>query len=408
MSENASFDLPGDMALLRETARRFMRQEIVPEEDKLPHDANELPPEVLKPLQAKARALGLWQVESPAEWGGAGLSLLGQAVVAEEASQCRMGAYIPACHVFGWDPPNAIFLGRRDQIEKYAVPTLDAGEKTFVAISEPSGGSDPGRAIQMRAEKRGDRYVLNGTKIWISGVGQSSWGLVFARTGPSRGRDGITAFIVEKAFKGFSYKPIPVIRSYYPYEINLVDCEVPEENRLGNEGEGFKLAETWLVHARIPYAAAVLGIAGAALRLAIDWTRQRQAFGSALADKQAIQWMVADSEIEIRAARLLVHQAAARADEGRDIKVDASVAKVYATEVAGRVVDRCIQMFGGLGVAKELPLERWYRELRIKRIGEGPSEVHRMVIARDLLGSQRPRAGAEPASGSVVGLRHAG
>jgi acyl-CoA dehydrogenase len=382
------------MVMLQETARRFMRQEVKPEEDKLPHDATELPADVLKPLQAKARALGLWQVESPAEWGGAGLNLLGQSVVAEEASQCKMGAYIPACHAFGWDPPNAIFLGRKDQIEKYAVPTLDAGEKTFVANSEPSGGTDPGRAIQMRAEKKSDRYVLNGTKIWISGVGQSSWGLVFARTGPSRGRDGITAFIVEKKFKGFNYRPIPVIRSYSPYELTLVDCEVPEENRLGNENEGFKLAETWLVHARIPYAAAVIGLGKAALQLAIDWVRQRHSFGSALADKQAIQWMVADSEIELRAARLLVHQAAARADQGLDIKIDASVAKVYATEIAGKVVDRCIQMFGGLGVAKEMPLERWYRELRIKRIGEGPSEVHRMVIARDLLGSQRSRRAA--------------
>ncbi|HVX98587.1 MAG TPA: acyl-CoA dehydrogenase family protein [Pseudorhodoplanes sp.] len=392
MNSDGAWELPQEFRAIQQTARRFMREEVVPAEEPLAHDASRLPEEVLKPLQAKARGLGLWQVESPAEWGGAGLNLLGQAVVAEEASQCKMGAYIPACHAFGWDPPNAIFLGRRDQIEKYAVPTLESGDKTFVAISEASGGSDPGRAIQTRAEKKGDRYVLNGTKIWISGVGESKWGLVFARTGPGKGREGITAFIVEKAFKGFSYKPIPVIRSYFPYEINLVDCEVPEENRLGKEGEGFKLAETWLVHARIPYAAAVIGIAQAALALAIDWVKQRHTFGSALADKQAIQWMIADSEIELRAARLLVYQAAWKGDLGQDVKVDASIAKVYATEIAGKVVDRCIQMFGGLGVAREMPLERWYRELRIKRIGEGPSEVHRMVVARDLLGGQRRRA----------------
>ena len=264
-----SWDLPEDIAMLRETARRFMQHEVRAEEDKLPHDATELPADVLKRLQTKARALGIWQVESPVEWGGAGLSLLGQAVVAEQASQCKMGAYIPACHAFGWDPPNAIFEGRKDQIEKYAVPTLNSGEKTFVAISEPSGGSDPGRAIQMRAERKGDRYILNGTKLWISGVGQSSWGLVFARTGQSKGRGGITAFIVEKKFKGFSYKPVPVIRSYAPYELTLVDCEVPAENRLGEEGEGFKLAETWLIHARIPYAAAVIGLGEAALRRAL-------------------------------------------------------------------------------------------------------------------------------------------
>jgi acyl-CoA dehydrogenase len=386
---DAGWDLPEDMRMLRATVRRFMEQEVKPAEDPLPHDAVALPPDVLARLQEKARGLGIWQVEAPAEWGGGGLTLLGQAVVAEEASQCRMGAYIPACHAFGWDVPNSIFLGRKDQIEKYAVPTLATGEKTFVAISEPSGGADPGRAIQTRAVRKGDRYVLNGTKLWISGVGDSKWGLVFARTGEGKGREGITSFIVEKSFPGFSYKKVPVIRAYSPYEISLEDCEVPVENRLGEEGEGFKLAEEWLVHARIPYASAVIGIAEAALKLAIDWAKDRNAFGSTLASKQAIQWMVADSAVEIRAARLLVQQAAARGDQGLDIKVDASIAKVYATEIAGKVVDRCIQIFGGLGVAQEMPLERWYRELRIKRIGEGPSEVHRMVIARDLLGGQR-------------------
>ena len=384
-----AWELPHEFRAMRDTVRRFMREEVLPEEAKVDHDATRLPDAPLKRLQKRGRELGFWNVESPSEWGGAGLNLLGQAVVAEESSQCKMGAYIPACHAFGWDPPNAIFLGRKDQIERYAVPTLESGDKTFVAISEPSGGSDPGRAIQTRADKKGDRYVLNGTKTWISGAGESDWGLVFARTGPSRGRDGVSAFIVENKFKGFSLKPIPVIRSYSPYEISLTDCEVPAENLLGNEGEGFKLAETWLVHARIPYSAAVIGIAQAALDLAVDWARQRHTFGSALADKQAIQWMLADSEIELRASRLLVYQAAWKGDLGLDIKIDASIAKVFATETAGRVVDRCIQVFGGLGVAKEMPLERWYRELRIKRLGEGPSEVHRMVVARHMFGQRR-------------------
>jgi acyl-CoA dehydrogenase len=385
---NGSWELPEELRMLQSTVRRFMQNEVKPEEDKLEHDATRFPPDVLKPLQAKASALGLWCVESPAEYGGAGLSLLGQAVVAEESSQCRMGAYIPAGHAFGWDPPNVIFKGTRAQIEKYAIPTIASGDKTFVAITEASGGSDPGRAIATRAERKGDRYVLNGTKIFISGASESRWGLVFARTGPGKDRGGITSFIVENAFKGFTLRPIPVIRAYYPYEVHLENCEVPVENRLGEEGQGFALAEDWLVHGRIPYAAAVIGIAQAALHLAIEWAKQRTTFRSLLADKQAVQWMIADSEIELRAARLLVYQAAWRADLGYDIKVDASIAKVYATETAGRVVDRCIQIFGGLGVSKEMPLERWYRELRIKRIGEGPSEVHRMVVARDLLGGQ--------------------
>jgi len=394
MNEHGGWELSHELRSLQETARRFMQKEVQPEEDKVEHDAIELPAAATRKLQAKAREIGLWCVQTPAEHGGAGLSLLAQCLVAEEAAKCRMGAYIPACGAFGFDPPNVIYAGTRAQIEKYAHPAVENGDKTFVAISEASGGSDPARAIRTRAERKGDRYVLNGTKIWISGAGQSNWGIVFARTGSERQRGNITSFIVEKPSKGLSLKKIPVIRSYYPYELHFEDVEVPLENRLGEEGQGFQLAEKWLVHGRVPYAAATLGIAEASLKLAIEWAKQREVFRSKLSEKQAIQWMIADSEIELRAARLLVFQAAWRGDLGYDIKIDASICKVYATETAGRIVDRCIQIFGGMGVAHEMPLERWYREMRIKRIGEGPSEVHRMVVARDLLGGQPARTGA--------------
>lgn len=395
LADNGSWEMPSELVMLQETARRFMERVVLPEEAKVEHDAFTLPDDVLKRIQGEARKLGLWQVQTPAEWGGAGLSLLGQCLVAEEAAKCRMGAYIPACGAFGFDPPNVIFKGTNEQIEKFAVPIIENGDKTFVAISEPSGGSDPARAIQTRAERKGDRYIINGTKVWISGASQAKWGIVYARTGSEKARGNITAFIVDKETPGLSLKRIPVIRSYSPYELSLVDVEVPVENRLGDEGQGFQLAETWLVHGRVPYAAATLGIAEAALRMAIEWAKERSVFNSPLSEKQAIQWMIADSEIELRAAKLLVYQAAWRGDLGYDIKVDASICKVFGTETAGRIVDRCIQIFGGLGVAAEMPLERWYRELRIKRIGEGPSEVHRMVVARDLLGGQKkPKAQA--------------
>ena len=388
MENTGSWELPQELVMLRDTIRRFMAEEVKPLEDTLPHDAYTLDPEPLKVLQGKARALGLWCLESPAAHGGAGLSLLGQCVAAEETAKCRMGAYIAGCGAFGFDPPNVIWKGTPHQ-QRFAREDVEMGTKAFVAISEPSGGSDPGRAIRTRAEFKGDRYVINGTKIWISGAGMAKWGIVFARVGESRGRDGITSFVVDKSRPGISLSKIPVIRSYAPYEVHFTDYEVPLEDRLGDEGRGFAFAEEWLIHARPPYAAATLGIAQAALDIAIDWARQRTTFGSTLAEKQAIQWMIADSEVELRAARLLVYQAAWNADLGRDIKVDASIAKVYGTETAGRVVDRCIQILGGMGVAQEMPLERWYRELRIKRIGEGPSEVHRMVIARDILGARR-------------------
>ena len=388
MNNTGSWELPQEMVMLRDTIRRFMAEEVKPIEDTLPHDAYTLDPEPLKALQSKARALGLWCFETPAEHGGAGLSLLGQCVAAEETAKCRMGAYIAGCGAFGFDPPNVIWKGTSHQ-QRFAREDMEMGTKAFVAISEPSGGSDPGRAIRTRAELKGDRYVINGTKIWISGASMAKWGIVFARVGESRGRDGITSFVVDKSRPGITLSKIPVIRSYAPYEVHFNDYEVPVEDRLGDEGKGFSFAEEWLIHARPPYAAATIGIAQAALDIAMDWARQRMTFGSYLADKQAIQWMIADSEVELRAARLLVYQAAWNADMGREIKVDASVAKVYGTETAGRVVDRCIQILGGMGVAQEMPLERWYRELRIKRIGEGPSEVHRMVIARDMLGARR-------------------
>ena len=389
MDNLGMWELPEEIRMLRDTLRRFMEQEVKPIEDKLPHDAYTLEPEPLKALQAKARALGLWCLETPAEHGGAGLNLLAQCIAAEETSKCRMGAYIAGCGAFGFDPPNVIWKGTPLQIQKYGEANVQSGDKAFVAISEASGGSDPGRAVQTRAVLKGDRYILNGTKIWISGAGQAKWGIVFARVGESKGREGITSFIDETGKPGISLKKIPVIRSYSPYEVHLSDYEVPIENRLGDEGKGFALAEEWLIHARAPYAAATIGIAQAALDLAVKWSTQRKTFGSHLADKQAIQWMIADSEVELRAARLLVYEAAWACDMGKSGKVEASVAKVFGTETAGRVVDRCIQMFGGLGVAQEMPLERWYRELRIKRIGEGPSEVHRMVIARDVIGSIR-------------------
>lgn len=386
--DTGAWELPEELVQLRDTVRRFMATEVRPIEDTLPHDAYSLPPDKLQQLRARGRELGLWCYRTPAEHGGAGLSLLGQAIVAEEAAKCRMGAYQAACGAFGADPPNVIWSGTPQQIAKYGLPAVAAGKRTFVAITEASGGSDPARSIRTRAVRDGDHYVLNGTKMWITAAKGADWGVVFARTGEDTSRGGISSFIVEGDTPGLSFKPIPVIRSWSPFELHFDNVRIPVENRLGEEGEGFKLAEKWLVETRVPYAAATLGVAQAALDLAVDWARQRHTFGSRLADKQGIQWMLADSEIEIRAARLLTYQAAWMADLGRNLKIEASIAKLTATETAGRVIDRCVQIFGALGVAKEMPLERWYRELRIKRLGEGPSEVQRMVVARHLLGGK--------------------
>lgn len=377
--------LPEELLQIRDTTRRFMREKVRPAEEKAPYDAYSLPPDLLAPLQAQAKQMGLWATRAPVEFGGGGLSLLATAVIAEETAKCRMGAYVPACGATGSNPPAPILLGTREQIDAFAIPAIRDGRKAFVAISEASGGSDPARSIRTRAVRNGDHYVLNGAKMWITGAASADWGLVFARTGDQGERGGITCFIIAGKPKGMSCREIPVIRSWSPYEVVLEDVQIPVEHRLGEEGQGFALCEKWLVEGRIPYAAGTIGIAQEALQIAIAWAQERETFKTRLADKQAIQWMIADSEMEIRQARLLVYEAAQRGDAGLNFKTEASIAKVVATETAGRVVDRCIQILGGMGVSQELPLERWYRELRIKRIGEGPSEVHRMVLARELL-----------------------
>ena len=384
---SSDWPLDDDLVALRDLVRKFVATEVRPLEEGLDPDALELPPEDLSVVQAKAQQAGLWCIGSPGEYGGANLTLLQQAVVAEEAARCRMGLESTAAGAFGYDPPSVIFGGTTEQISEFAVPAISAGQKTFVALSEPEGGSDPARSIRTTAERDGDDWVINGSKMWISGADTADWGILFARTDRSAGRGGISCFIADTNRPGFAAHPIPVIRSWFPCEVVLMDYRIPADRLLGVEGEGFKLAKRWLDPNRIRYAAAVLGVAAEAIEMAVDYAKQRVVFGGRLADKQGLAFPLVDSEIELRAARMLVYAAAARADSGQSFSTEASMAKIFATETAGRIVDRCIQVFGAMGVSKALPLERWYRELRVKRIGEGPSEVHRMAIARKMFGS---------------------
>ncbi|MGY8935498.1 MAG: acyl-CoA dehydrogenase family protein [Alphaproteobacteria bacterium] len=381
------FTLSDELIMIRNQVRRFMREEVKPIEDRLPHDATHCSPEDEARLRGVAEDMGLGRLNVPPEYGGQDNDCLIRCIVNEEASKCRLGGYRPALGAIRRGPPNVIWRGTDEQIHKYGIPCVEGDMTGYMAITEPTGGSDPRNNIQTRAVKKGDKWILNGRKMWITYAGDSDWGVLFARSKESENRrpPEITAFIIEPSFPGISFEKIPVIRPLYPYEIVLEDCEVPEENVLGEIGGGFGMAEHWLVAGRMPYAAGCIGMAQEALDMACGWVKQRDSQRGILADKQAIQWMIADSEVELQAARMLVYEAAAMSDRGENAKVHASVCKLFGTETAFRVVDRAIQMFGGMGVAQEMPLERWLRELRIKRIGEGPSEVHRMVIARNKL-----------------------
>ncbi len=379
------YRLPDELVALREQVRRLVRDEIIPLEQRLDPDAPDLPADDFKRLSAKTKAAGLWCLGAPEEYGGGGMDTFAMAVLLEEMSQHRMGLYNPGGGVFGRTPAPFIFGGRREQIEHYAVPAIREGYKTFFAITEPSGGSDPAGAIQTTAVKKDGHWVLNGTKTFISNAHEAEWGVIFARTDRAKGRAGISCFIVEKGTPGFTARPIPTIRTVaIPNEVHLEDCRVPAENLVGEEGRGLELALGGLVRNRFPYAACNLGVAVAAHRMAIAHARQRSTFGVPLAQRQAIQWMLVDAEVEMRATRWLIWEGAWKADRGEDARVEASIAKLYSSEVLGRVIDSAVQVHGGYGVAKEFPLERWYREARVRRIGEGPSEVQRMVIARSL------------------------
>jgi acyl-CoA dehydrogenase len=230
--------------------------------------------------------------------------------------------------------------------------------------------------------------VLNGAKIFISGADKADYGLVFARTDKSKGRDGVTCFIVERGMPGFHVRRVVhTLRStYYATELQFEDLRVPQRNVLGEVNRGFAIANDRLTRQRIPYAAGCIGIAVKAQEMAIDYAKLRQTFGAPLATRQAIQWMIVDNEIDIRTSLWLVLAAAHKAERGEPYRTEAAMAKLVASEAGGRVVDRAMQIHGGYGMTKDLPLERWYREMRIRRIGEGPSEVQRHIMARDLLG----------------------
>ena len=367
--------------------RRFVREEIIPLEETLDPDASELPPEDFERLRAKVQDMGFYGLDIPAEYGGPGIDLVTRTLIAIEMAQHRAGLYVPCYGVFGAMGLAQLYEATEDQKERYLRPVLCGEKRGFFGLSEPSGGSDPARAIQTRAVKDGDDWIINGSKLWISGADKAHFGLVFARTDPEQGRNGVTCFIVDTDMPGFHVRRVvhTLRSSHYATELALEDLRIPHRNVLGEVNRGFAIANDRLSRQRIPYAAACIGIAVKAQEMAIAYSKERETFGAPLASRQMIQSMIIDNELDIRQSRWLTLDAAAKAERGERFRTEAAMAKIVASEAGGRVVDRSMQIFGGMGMTKDLPLERWYREMRIRRVGEGPNEVQRLIIARDLL-----------------------
>jgi len=303
-------------------------------------------------------------------------------------AQHRAGLYAPCYGVFGGAGLAQLYEADDDQKKRYLYPVLRGEKRGFFALTEPSGGSDPARAIRTTAVRDGDDWIIDGEKTFISGADKADFGIVFARTDPELGRKGITCFLVDTDMPGFRVRRIVhTLRStHYAAELEFNRVRVPGRNVLGEVNQGFAIANDRLSRNRIPYAAGCIGVALKAQEMAIAYAKTRKTFGDYLSTRQAVQWMIVDNEIDLRTARAVTLEAAARADAGRPFRTEAAICKLVASEGASRVVDRAMQIHGGYGMTKDLPLERWYRELRIRRVGEGPNEIQRLIVARDVIG----------------------
>jgi acyl-CoA dehydrogenase len=380
------FELPEELRMLRATLRRFVDSELIPiERQTVTAEGEEIKPEYLARFEQRAKDLGIWMIEVPEEYGGAGIGQLGRAVVIEELSRTIA---IPARGEGITGPAvRAILYTLTGQLkEKYLMPVLRGEKKVCFAQTEPDAGSDPG-GMRTTAVRDGDHYVINGVKRFITGADKASFMQLMAATDRAKGsHGGISCFLVDMDTPGVklttSYQTMMGDR---PWEIVLDNVRVPATQRIGEEGKGFALAQKWLGAGRIKHGARALGVAERMLEMSTSYAKQRSTFGRPLADRQAIQWKLADMYIELQAARLLVYKAATRLDKGEDAREDCYVAKYFADEMAFRAADECMQIHGGVALTTDLPIEKMWRQQRSYRITEGASEVMKMVIARHVL-----------------------
>ncbi|HEX2775453.1 MAG TPA: acyl-CoA dehydrogenase [Candidatus Acidoferrales bacterium] len=377
-----NLDLTEEQQLLQRSVREFAEAEVKPHAKEI-DETGRFPRDTFE----KAAELGLTGVAVPENYGGAGMDHVSYAIVIEEISRvcASTGTILSVQNSLYCDP--IYRFGTDEQKEKFLVPYARGEKIGCYALTEPQAGSNAA-ALRTKAERKGDAYVINGTKAWITNGGAADAALVYVNTQPEKGEKGITALIVEKGTRGFAVgkeeKKLGVHATACT-ELSFADCEVPVGNRIGNEGEGYKVALSTLDGGRIGIAAQATGIAQGAFEAALSYAQQRQAFGHPIADFQAIQFMLADMATELDAARLLARRAAWKQDSGARFTMEASIAKLFASEMSTRVTHKAIQIHGGYGYSREYPVERNYRDARITEIYEGTSEIQRLVISASVL-----------------------
>lgn len=378
--------LTDEQKMVQETIRKFVEKELIPLEPEVLRNEIEGKPSLSKEKQEelvlKAKEAGFWGINTPEEYGGANLGHVMQAIVTMEVSK----TFVP--FKFGGSADNILYYANEEQKKKYLIPTINGEKKSCFAMTEPSAGSDT-RNIKMTALKDGDEWVLNGEKTFITGGNEADFVMVIAITDKemhekTKGREGVTCFIVDRDM-GWKSEFIPTMGEWGPAGLVFEDVRVPEENILGELHKGYSLGLEWIGYARWIVGARAVGMAERLLEMAIEYAKERKTFGKPIADRQAIQWKIADSQVEIQATKWLVLNAAFTLDQGEDNRHLASIAKLYGANMGNRVVDRVMQIHGGMGYTRELPIERWYREARLWRIYDGTDEIQRLIIARDLL-----------------------
>ena len=387
-----NFELEEDHRFLQDLVARFVREMLVPLEQKvLERDANGqgayLSHEERDRIDARSRDMGLWGLDAPADVGGADLPAVAMIGVNIEMGKTCVPYYLAP------DSPNLRMLMATvndDQRERYLKPYVRKGTVSAIGISEPGAGADPAAMIT-RAVREGDEWVINGRKIWITRAQEADFTILMAVTDKQKGaRGGISAFLIDKGAPGFNVlRRIPMIGGQFTYEVVLENCRVPAANLLGVEGQGFAPMQVRLSTRRLQMASWAIGMAQRALDMMLEYAPQRVVFGEPLANRQAIQWWIADAYTRIKAATLMAYETAWKLDRGAGVRTEISAVKAYATEMSYEVLDHAMQIYGAMGMTKELPLSLVQAQMRTMRIYDGPTEVHKWVVARNLLGLKR-------------------
>jgi acyl-CoA dehydrogenase len=372
--------LPFELQEFRRQLRRFVDKELIPLEP-----MKVLTPEVKLGLQQKAKAAGLWNLDVPEELGGQGLGLLAMSVFWREISRTTI---IPARDqtVFGPHVGPILISLDGEQRKRFLDPVLAGEQHSCFAQTEPDAGSDPA-AMRTRATRDGDHYILNGTKRFITGAKNADFAQVIAVTDAEKGaRGGFSCFVVDMKAQGVTLGAShETMMGDCPSEIIFDAVRVPVENRVGPEGDGFRLAQLWLNQGRIRHGAHGCGVADRCLELTIDYIKQRKTFGAPLSSRQGVQWMIADAHIKLHAAELMINDAATKLDAGEDARRETYMVKVFGDEMGFEVADRCLQLNGGMGLTTELPIEKMWRDARSFMITEGPIEVLKTALANHII-----------------------